>query len=103
MGALKWGLRVLVLKCPQVLQVPSFCDENSFLQKCPKACDSPDPRQGPEIPISWKRGVAGAKSPFPLALTGWKREFSVKKTPFPLCSLAAKIEDAPEQFKSRYV
>ena len=45
----------------------------------------------PWIPIFWKRGFRGPKTPISLRPhTGWKREFLVKKSPFPLCSLAEK-------------
>ena len=51
----------------------------------------PRPQTAARIPISWKRGFRGPKTPIsPRPCKGWKREFSVQKSPFSMCSLVEK-------------
>ena len=48
----------------------------------------PRPQTGARIPISWKRGFWGPKTPIsPRPYKGWKREFSAKNPHFPCVPL----------------
>ena len=55
-----------------------------------QACDSPDPRQGPESPFPGKEDFGVQKTPIPSPLQRVEKGVSVQKSPFSMCSLVEK-------------